>query len=619
VRQSGSPGEFPHALGIYARAGYPAPMDTTTPPSFLGLGLDPRLEQAVADLGYDEPTPIQLATLKPLLEGKDLIGQARTGSGKTAAFGLPLLQRIANGGNKPRALVLAPTRELAMQVSEAIRTLSTHMPDVRGVTVYGGAPYEKQLRALDRGVSVVIGTPGRIIDLVERGALDLSAIEMLVLDEGDEMLRMGFIDAVEFVLERLPEERQIVLFSATMPDRIRHIAQRHMRSPVHVQVEEEELSVGHIQQYWMNVPQRHKLDAIERVLAGVKRDTTLVFARTRASCAETADALARRGIAVDALHGDLNQAARERVLQRLRSRSLEVVIATDVASRGIDVEHITHVINLDLPLDTETYVHRIGRTGRAGREGTAITFVTPAERRRIRFLQRDLGLRMEEMDVPSDANISKMRRANLLGDLSATLAADDFQVAVDWVNEIIEEHDIDPVRLAAATLFRLAAAQGTPLTAPAEAAQPQWSVPFDERPAPDENEDPNEVELFFSVGRNRGVRAGDFVGAIANDLGVPGNRIGRVSIFDNKTFVGLPRYIAEQVLREHSSVDIRGVPTHMTLAHPRQNITPHATGPRPASAEHGNFAPDRGGPRAFKPGGNGPTKGAWARKGQRHK
>ncbi|MCA9567546.1 MAG: DEAD/DEAH box helicase, partial [Myxococcales bacterium] len=344
-----------------------------TTESFSALGLDERLIEALDALGFTAPTPIQAAAVPAVISGSDVVGRARTGSGKTAAFGLGVLQRLLTSeGKGVRALVLAPTRELALQVSEALDSFAAKVP-FRTATVYGGAPYPPQIHAL-KTATVVVGTPGRLLDHLERGTLSLSDVQCVVLDEADEMLRMGFIDDVETLLAATPEGRQVVLFSATMPEAIQKIADKHQRDAVEIQVEDRDLMVGHIRQVFMRVPRRNRIDALVRVLRGTTRDATLVFARTRAECAEVADELARRGVPADALHGDLNQAARERVLARLRARRLDVVVATDVAARGLDVDHITHVVNLELPGDAETYVHRIGRTGRVGREGMAILF-----------------------------------------------------------------------------------------------------------------------------------------------------------------------------------------------------------------------------------------------------
>ncbi|MEO0325680.1 MAG: DEAD/DEAH box helicase, partial [Myxococcota bacterium] len=448
----------------------PSPTSST---GFDAFGLDPRLVEALGSLGFESPTPIQAEALPPLLEGRDVIGRARTGSGKTAAFGLPLLERVKDEGRREvRALVLAPTRELALQVTDAIRTFAKRLP-VRVVTVYGGASYGPQLAALRQGVPVVVGTPGRVLDHLERGTLDLSRLEMIVLDEADEMLRMGFLEDVETILSKTPETRQVALFSATMPDRIQAIAAKHLRDPLTVQVEGKALSTGHITQRAVVVPQRFKAETLQRLLAAEPIEAAIVFSRTRAGAAEIADLLARDGLAADALHGDLNQAARERVLTRFRAGLLEVVVATDVAARGIDVERISHVINLDLPPDPETYVHRIGRTGRAGREGVAISMVTPAEVPRARYFQRALKVNIERMPVPSDAVIASSRSDEIQQLLDAQLAEGTGSGAGDVVRALEEEHDLRDIAAAALTL--LAAEHGLDLEGDFDEHPPRWA------------------------------------------------------------------------------------------------------------------------------------------------
>ncbi|MEM1417884.1 MAG: DEAD/DEAH box helicase [Myxococcota bacterium] len=563
---------------------------------FEDFDLDPRIVEALGSLGFDEPTPIQAEALPPLLSGRDVIGRARTGSGKTAAFGLPLLERVADGGDGDvKALVLAPTRELALQVTDALRTFAKKLP-VRLVTVYGGASYGPQLAALRQGVPVVVGTPGRVLDHLERGTLDLSALEMLVLDEADEMLRMGFLEDVETILARTPPDRQVALFSATMPERIRAIASGHLNDPLTVQVEGKALSTGHIAQRAVVVPQRFKAETLQRLLAAEPIEAAIVFARTRAGAAEIADLLARSGLAADALHGDLNQTARERVLTRFREGVLEVVVATDVAARGIDVDRISHVFNLDLPPDPETYVHRIGRTGRAGREGVAISLVTPAEVPRARYFQRALKVQIERMPVPSDAVIMSARSDELQQLLDAQLAEGVGPGAAELVEALQEEHDLGAI--AAAALSLLAAGHGLDLEGKFDEDPPRWAqqrVPAERKggkgagrergergpreprgPRPARGE-ADAVELFLPVGRKRGVRPADLVGALANDAGIDGRSIGRITILDSKSFVRVSEASAARIL-ERGDVEVRGKRVPVKPAH--RPAGPDA-GPRP--------------------------------------
>ena len=541
---------------------------------FGSFELDPRIVSAVEALGFEEPTPIQTEAIPVLLSGRDVIGGARTGSGKTAAFGLPLLEKVKDGG-PVRGLVLCPTRELALQVTEAIRDLAKQLP-VKFVTVYGGASYQPQLRALHRGATVVVATPGRLMDLLDRQAMTLDNVEMLVLDEADEMLRMGFIDDVERVMAEVPDSCQVALFSATMPPDMQRVAKAHLDNPVDVRVEGRGPMVGHIEQFGVKVSQRHKLDALIRVLMVRPPGATLVFARTRRGCGEVAVALCERGVAAEALHGDLNQAARERVVARLRAGSLSVVIATDVAARGIDVETLNCVINFDLPTDTEGYVHRIGRTGRAGRSGTAISFVTPAERRRVRFLERALNCIIEPMWVPDDAAIARAQQASLAARLDEIADDPDVADARAWIENLTAEGTRTADEVAAQVLTLLARQRGLSLrAAPPERPRYEQDVTREERPQYDNrrpergppqrpdrrgsHEDTNEVQLFVGTGTLWGARPGDIVGALANEAGVDGNRIGKIVLLERKTFVGLPKVEAERVLKEFPTLEIRGV------------------------------------------------------------
>ncbi len=466
------------------------------------------------------------------MEGRDVIGRARTGSGKTAAFALPILHRLKDGGRKPRALVLAPTRELAQQTSRAIRSMCGDLP-IHGATIYGGAPYGPQITALKKA-TVVVATPGRLIDLMERDRVDTSHIEVVVLDEADEMLRMGFIDDVRHILSATPEGRQVALFSATMPNAIRRVAEEHLVDPVELQVEERALSVDHIDQIWIHTPHRKKLALLIRVLAALHRGTTLVFARTKADCARAAEALDKVGISAAALNSDLSQPARERVVRRLRNKELDVVVATDIAARGLDVDHITHVINLDLPTDTESYVHRIGRTGRAGAQGRAISFVTPIQQKRIRGLARELGVNIARVGAPTDDVLARRQRERLGERLEAA-----GEHAKELVEQLIEAgwtHE----RLAVAALTLMTKAEGGVI----------------EAPPPDENQ--NESELYLPVGKKHGVRPGDLVGALANEANIPGVRIGRIEVRYDKSFVCMPEVLAAQVIDRIDRIEIRG-------------------------------------------------------------
>ena len=563
-----------------------------TPPSILfsDLDLDPRLLRAVSDLGFESPTPIQAAAIPRLLLGKDTIGGARTGSGKTAAFGLPLLERVKPGGREVKALVLAPTRELARQVSAALDDLARHMP-IKILTIYGGVGYRDQLRGLKSGVSVVVGTPGRVKDLLSRGALDLSSLEVLVLDEADEMLQMGFIEDIEEVLEASPEGRQIALFSATMPPPIKRIAKRYLDNPEQIQVEDDALSASHVTQAWIKTSHRRKLEALERVLMVAKRDAVIVFARTRARVAELAGELATRGFSVDALHGDLGQSARETVLARLRAKQVNIVVATDVAARGLDVNHISHVINFDLPENSETHVHRIGRTARAGREGLAITFVTQNEMGKFKRIQRDLGERIDRMSVPDDAAVMAFQRQRLVDELDEAMDASGAEHAEAWLEEVLQTTGWSAPDVAAAALSLLALERNFDLRSKVKPQQKSSSRNEDDGGGNEKTDEDfahlNEVELFFAAGRRDGLRPADFVGALCNEAGLPSSTIGRITMGSHKAFVGLPRRVADHLLRERATLEIRGKVHTLKLSFQSQEQTPGIDADGDASTSSG--------------------------------
>jgi len=422
-----------------------------TTPLFADLGLPDALLRALADVGYELPSPIQTATIPPLLEGRDLIGQAQTGTGKTAAFALPILARIDSAQQKkPQALVLAPTRELAIQVSEAFQRYAVHLPNFHVLPIYGGQGYEPQLSALRRGVQVVVGTPGRVIDHLERGTLDLSALKSLVLDEADEMLRMGFIDDVETVLKKVPEQRQVVLFSATMPSQIKRIAQTYLRNPVEIAIKSNTTTAPNIRQRYWSVSGVNKLDALTRILEAEPFEAMLVFARTKLGTDELAGKLAARGLSAAAINGDVQQAQRERLIQRLKDGQLDILVATDVAARGLDVERISHVLNYDIPTDTESYVHRIGRTGRAGRKGEAILFVAPRETGMLRAIERATRQPIERMELPSVETVNDQRIGKFLGRITDALGSADLGLFRSLVERYETEHNVPAIEIAAA-------------------------------------------------------------------------------------------------------------------------------------------------------------------------
>jgi ATP-dependent RNA helicase DeaD len=429
----------------------PSPQEPDPAVTFADLKLSPPLLAALADVGYESPSPIQAATIPPLLAGRDLLGQAQTGTGKTAAFALPVLARIDTSKTKPQALVLAPTRELAIQVAEAFQRYASKLPGFHVLPIYGGQSYGPQLGGLRRGAHVVVGTPGRVIDHLERGSLDLSELSTLVLDEGDEMLRMGFIDDVEAVLKKTPPTRQIALFSATMPAPIRRIAQTYLRDPVEITIKAKTTTAANIRQRYWWVSGLHKLDALTRILEAEPFDAMLVFARTKQATEELAERLKARGFSAAAINGDIVQAQRERTIQQLRDGKLDILVATDVAARGLDVERISHVLNYDIPYDTEAYVHRIGRTGRAGRSGEAILFVTPREKRLLQTIERSTRQPIAEMQLPSVEAVNDRRVAKFKERIGEMLArTDDIAVFRGLIEQYETEHNVPAIEIAAA-------------------------------------------------------------------------------------------------------------------------------------------------------------------------
>ncbi|HYO75332.1 MAG TPA: DEAD/DEAH box helicase, partial [Thermoanaerobaculia bacterium] len=418
--------------------------------TFAELGLRPELNEALSALGYEAPTPIQERTIPRMLAGGDLIGQAQTGTGKTAAFALPILQKIDPKKRETQALVLTPTRELAMQVADAIHTYAAKLGPVSVLPVYGGAPIVPQLKRLERGAHVVVGTPGRLIDHLDRGSLDLSNVRVIVLDEADEMLKMGFVDEVERILSAAPAERQIALFSATMPDEVLRIAKRHQREPERIEIERPTITAPDIEQRFLNISEGQKLEVLTQILELQPAEAVLIFRRTKNGSAELAEKLEGRGFAAVAMHGDMSQPLRESVIRRLRAGQVEIVVATDVAARGLDVEQIEHVINYDVPYDVEAYVHRIGRTGRAGRSGLATMFITPRERGMMRAIERYTGTPIKPMKMPTRADLAAKRISVFKESIRKTIAEGDLDMYLELVEQLVEEGPFDVAEVAAA-------------------------------------------------------------------------------------------------------------------------------------------------------------------------
>jgi ATP-dependent RNA helicase DeaD len=596
-------------------------MENPTPVTFRDLALSEPVLRALTDVGYESPSPIQAATIPVLLSGADMLGQAQTGTGKTAAFALPALSRIDLSKHEPQVLVLVPTRELALQVSEAFLRYAAHIKGFHVLPIYGGQSYQPQLNALRRGVHVVVGTPGRVIDHMNRGTLKLSGLSLLVLDEADEMLQMGFVDAVESILEQTPPQRQVALFSATMAAPIRRIAAKHLRSPVEVTIKSKTSTATNIRQrYWM-VSGMHKLDALTRILEAEPFDGMLVFTRTKQSTVELAEKLEARGFAAAPLNGDIPQPQRERTVARLKAGQIDIVVATDVAARGLDVERIGHVVNYDVPYDTESYVHRIGRTGRAGRKGEAILFIAPRERNMLRAIERATRQVIEPMNLPTVDAVNSLRIAKFKQRVIETVSLAEAKALRPVLEQLEAETGLPLIDIAAAIATM---AQGaTPLLlgakgdrgGEASGALPSRSAgppeeraerprSFErppvaeraraaershvaerptERPSPEParpieraseaessaaEESPRKprpkaggslMETFrIEVGSIHGIKPSNVVGAIANEAGIEGVHIGRVDIREDHSFVDLPEGMPKQIFKLLQKVLVAG-------------------------------------------------------------
>jgi ATP-dependent RNA helicase DeaD len=518
---------------------------------FAALGLSSSLVDAVAALGYEEPTPIQKEAIPILLAGADMLGQAATGTGKTAAFALPLLDRLSRdrkaGSGKVRALVLVPTRELAMQVAEALHKYAKGS-SLSVVPVYGGAPMDHQIRALRRGTEVVVGTPGRVLDHMRRRTLDLSLVEVLVLDEADEMLDMGFAEDLDAIVLETPETRQTALFAATFAPRIMSIAGRHLKQPKKVQIAQEKRAPGklpRIRQVAFIVGKGQKIGALNRILEFESPKSAIVFCRTRLEVDELTDTLNAHGYGAQALHGGMVQKQRDRVMQLFRTEKADILVATDVAARGLDIEHVSHVINFDLPTAAEVYVHRIGRTGRIGRDGVAITLLAPREQRFLQYVERLTKQKIEIGKLPSEADLRKRRLEAAKETLRARIAAGGLEEMRELIASLAEEFDIIDVAAAAVAIANDGAEK------PVAVAEPE----------PDEMPDRTSDRLTLlriSVGKEESIRPADLVGAIAGEAGVPSRVIGAIKIHDDYSLVEVPEELSERIVLALKRTKIRG-------------------------------------------------------------
>ncbi|QSX41392.1 DEAD/DEAH box helicase [Shewanella cyperi] len=562
--------------------------------TFRELGLSEALLRALDELGYENPTPIQAASITPLMAGQDILGQAQTGTGKTGAFALPLLSNIDAGLNAPQILVLAPTRELAVQVAEAFSSYAKFMKGFHVLPIYGGQSMHQQLQALRRGPQVIVGTPGRVMDHMRRGTLKLDTLKALVLDEADEMLKMGFIDDIEWILEHTPESRQLALFSATMPEQIKRVANKHLQNPVNISIAASHTTVDSIEQRFVQVSQHNKLEALVRVLEVENTEGIIIFVRTRNSCVELAEKLEARGYASSPLHGDMNQQARERAVDQLKSGKLDIIIATDVAARGLDVERIGHVVNYDIPYDTEAYVHRIGRTGRAGRTGMAILFVTHREMRMLRTIERATNSRISPMKIPSPETVAERRLSRLGEQVGEVIANEHLDFMKGAVAQLCQQLEVDTDVLAAALLQLVQ--QERPLQLPAIQERQRDSHDErsgrgdrgergerfergernerrrDSRPLPanlgsaealKDNPDIKMNRYVIDVGREHGVGVGNIVGAIANEANIDSRYIGQIQLYDQQTTVDLPDGMPKDILVHLKKVRVCGKPLNI--------------------------------------------------------
>lgn len=527
-------------------------MKHSTESGFFGdIPLSKKILAAIAEMGFEEPSPIQAQTIPTVASGRDVVGQAQTGTGKTAAFGIPIMEKINPDSRQIQALVLTPTRELANQVAEELAKIGKFRR-VKTLPVYGGQAIDRQIRALKFGVQVVIGTPGRLLDHISRGTIKLGHVQTLVLDEADEMLDMGFIDDIEDILKAVPPERQTLLFSATMPGPIRALANRYMRDPVEISVSRENITVPLIDQFYYET--RDKLDGLCRVLETETNDRVIIFCRTKKGVDELTSSLQARGFMADGLHGDLSQAQRDRVMKKFRDNQLEILVATDVAARGLDIEHVTHVINFDIPQDPESYVHRIGRTGRAGRKGIALTFIEPREFRQLKLIEKLTRTRIVRNQLPSSADILERQREVLKGRLVSVMEQGDYTAYHDVVNDLTADYDSTDIAAAALKLLL----EGFREKADDKAA-------FAETGA----RKSGMVRLFVNIGRAQKIRPEDIVRSFAEEADLTGSVIGAIDIYDKFTFVEVPADVAERVVAAMHKNTLKGYKINVEPARAR--------------------------------------------------
>lgn len=519
--------------------------------TFGNVNLSKKLLQAITEMGFEEPSPIQAQTIPLALTGSDVIGQAQTGTGKTAAFGIPTVEKIATKSHQVQALVLTPTRELAIQTAEELNKIG-RFKHVRTLPVYGGQAIDRQIRALKRGVHIIVGTPGRLIDHLNRGTIVLAGVQTLVLDEADEMLDMGFIGDIEKILQTIPEERQTLLFSATMPAPIERLAQRYMREPERVTIARENLTVPLIEQVYYET--REKLEGLCRVLDVEEMGKLIIFCRTKRAVDDLVASLDARGYSAGGLHGDLSQVQRDRVMKKFRDGRIDILIATDVAARGIDIDDITHVINYDIPQDHESYVHRIGRTGRAGRRGVAMTFIWPKEYRQLRLIMRLAHTKIERRELPTASDLIEHQREQVAESLVRTLEQNRYDDYHEIISDAIDE-GYELVDIAAAALKL--------------AVEGFKEIEEEQSGFGDTGGAPGMVRLFINIGRSQKIRPSDIVRAVASEADIPGDTIGVINIYDKFTFVEVPEDVAERVMNAMHKSSVKGYKINVEPARKR--------------------------------------------------
>ncbi|ARU62542.1 RNA helicase [Tumebacillus avium] len=520
--------------------------------TFLELNLGKKIQQAISDMGFEEPSPIQAQCIPVVLTGSDVIGQAQTGTGKTAAFGIPLLE-MAGPAKHVQALILTPTRELAIQVAGELRKIAKYKR-TRTMPIYGGQSIGSQIRALQQGVQVVIGTPGRILDHLRRGTLKLDKLKTLVLDEADEMLDMGFIEDIESILKETPAERQTLLFSATMPPEVKSLSKRYMIDPQNVTINRGDVTVPLIEQVYYKVLERTKLESLSRIIDSEEVELGIIFCRTKRGVDELTDSLMSRGYLADGLHGDLSQAQRDRVMRKFRHTEIQLLVATDVAARGIDVENVTHVINFDIPQDPESYVHRIGRTGRAGKRGLALTLVTPPEFKLLKQIEKETKAKLVAKEVPSLADVAERQTEIWRDRLVRTMQDGKLATYRAILSGLVDE--FDPLDLAAAAL-KLASGE--------DFEAPEADYNFGETGGA-----PGMVRFFLNIGRSAKIGPSDLVKHISEEAGIPGGAIGKIDIFEKFTFVEVQEESAPFVFEALRKSRINGSRINLEPARPRE-------------------------------------------------